>query len=42
MVVDAIRRDRFWIITHPAYLESIERRCRGIVETDELVAGGLL
>lgn len=42
MVVDAIRRDRFWIITHTAYHESIERRCRGIVETDELVAGGLL
>jgi len=42
MVVDAIRRDRFWIITHAAYHESIERRCRGIVETDELVAGGLL
>jgi NAD(P)-dependent dehydrogenase (short-subunit alcohol dehydrogenase family) len=42
MVVDAIRRNRFWIITHPAYHESIEQRCRGIVETDELVAGGLL
>ncbi len=42
MVVDAILRDRFWIITHPAYNESIEQRCRGIVETDELVAGGLL
>jgi NAD(P)-dependent dehydrogenase (short-subunit alcohol dehydrogenase family) len=42
MVVDAIRSDRFWIITHPAYHEPIEQRCRGIVETDELVAGGLL
>ena len=42
MVVAAIRRDRFWIMTHPAYHEPIEQRCRGIVETDELVAGGLL
>jgi NAD(P)-dependent dehydrogenase (short-subunit alcohol dehydrogenase family) len=42
MVVDAIRGDRFWIVTHPAYHEPIEQRCRGIVETDELVAGGLL
>ena len=30
------------VITHPAYHESIEQRCRGIVETDELVSGGLL
>ena len=38
-VVDAIRRDRFWVLTHPAYRDAIERRARGIVETDELVAG---
>lgn len=37
LVVDAIRRDRFWIVTHPSYHEAIERRARGIVETDELV-----
>ena len=42
MVLDPIRRDRFWIVTHPAYHGPIEQRCRGIVETDELVAGGLL
>jgi NAD(P)-dependent dehydrogenase (short-subunit alcohol dehydrogenase family) len=39
LVVEAIRADRFWILTHPAYRDAIERRARGIVETDELVAG---
>lgn len=39
LVVDAIRANRFWILTHPGYREAIERRARGIVETDELVAG---
>ena len=39
LVVDAIRADRFWVLTHPAYRDAIERRARGIVETDELVAG---
>jgi NAD(P)-dependent dehydrogenase (short-subunit alcohol dehydrogenase family) len=39
LVVDAIRADRFWVLTHPAYRNAIERRARGIVETDELVAG---
>lgn len=38
-VVDAIRTDRFWVLTHPGYGEAIERRARGIVGTDELVAG---
>jgi hypothetical protein len=41
-VVDAIRRDRFWIVTHPAYREAIERRSRGIVESDEVVEPELL
>lgn len=41
-VVDAIGRDRFWIVTHPAYRDSIERRSRGIVETDEVVLPGFL
>jgi NAD(P)-dependent dehydrogenase (short-subunit alcohol dehydrogenase family) len=39
LVVDAIRSDRFWILTHPTYRDAIERRARGIVETDEVVAG---
>jgi short-subunit dehydrogenase len=39
LVVDAIRADRFWVLTHPAYRGAIERRARGIVETDEVVAG---
>ena len=30
-VVDAIRHDRFWILTHPSYNEAIRARCRGIV-----------
>jgi NAD(P)-dependent dehydrogenase (short-subunit alcohol dehydrogenase family) len=41
-VVDAIRRGRFWILTHPAYRETIESRTRGIVETDEVVVPGFL
>jgi NAD(P)-dependent dehydrogenase (short-subunit alcohol dehydrogenase family) len=41
-VVDAIARDRFWILTHPAYNEAIERRCRGIVETGEVVEPAFL
>jgi NAD(P)-dependent dehydrogenase (short-subunit alcohol dehydrogenase family) len=39
LVVDAIRTGRFWILTHPSYSTAIERRTRGIVETDEVVAG---
>jgi NAD(P)-dependent dehydrogenase (short-subunit alcohol dehydrogenase family) len=41
-VLDAVRNDRFWIVTHPTYHEFIERRCRGIVETDEVVVPGLV
>jgi NAD(P)-dependent dehydrogenase (short-subunit alcohol dehydrogenase family) len=39
LVVDAIRSERFWVLTHPAYADAIERRARGIVESDEVVAG---
>jgi NAD(P)-dependent dehydrogenase (short-subunit alcohol dehydrogenase family) len=39
LVVDAIHTDRFWVLTHPSYRSAIERRARGIVETDEVVAG---
>jgi NAD(P)-dependent dehydrogenase (short-subunit alcohol dehydrogenase family) len=42
MVVDAIRAGRFWILTHPEYNGLIERRFRGIVETDEVVEASLL
>ena len=42
LVVDAVRTGRFWILTHPEYKEQIERRCRGIVETDEVVEASLL
>lgn len=41
-VADAIYRDRFWILTHPAYGETLERRHRGIVETGEVVAPAIL
>jgi NAD(P)-dependent dehydrogenase (short-subunit alcohol dehydrogenase family) len=35
-VIDGIRSDRFWILTHPAYNEAIERRTRQAVTTGEL------
>ncbi len=38
MVVEAIRENRFWILTHAAYRPLILERAAGIVETDELVA----
>jgi NAD(P)-dependent dehydrogenase (short-subunit alcohol dehydrogenase family) len=37
-VVDAIREDRFWILTHPVYNDLILERAAGIVETGALVA----
>jgi NAD(P)-dependent dehydrogenase (short-subunit alcohol dehydrogenase family) len=37
MVVDAIRADRFWVLTHPEYRELILKRARGIAETGETV-----
>jgi NAD(P)-dependent dehydrogenase (short-subunit alcohol dehydrogenase family) len=36
-VVDAIRSDRFWILTHPAYNEAIERRIGEALTTGTLV-----
>jgi NAD(P)-dependent dehydrogenase (short-subunit alcohol dehydrogenase family) len=41
-VLDAIRADRFWILTHPEYKGLIEQRFRGIVETDEVVEATIL
>ena len=41
-VVDAIRNDRFWILTHPEYNDTIRARARGIVDTNELVVAELL
>ena len=41
-VVDAIRTNRFWILTHPAYNETIRERCRGIVDTDAVVVPELV
>jgi NAD(P)-dependent dehydrogenase (short-subunit alcohol dehydrogenase family) len=41
-VLDAIRANRFWILTHPEYNDMIERRYRGIVETDEVVEATVL
>lgn len=37
-VVEAIRSDRFWILTHPEYGATIEQRHRAMLETGEAVA----
>jgi short-subunit dehydrogenase len=42
LVVAAVRAGRFWILTHREYNPQIEQRCRGIVETDEVVEASLL
>lgn len=40
LVLDGILHDRFWLLTHPDdYRPMIEQRCRGIVETGEVVRG---
>jgi NAD(P)-dependent dehydrogenase (short-subunit alcohol dehydrogenase family) len=41
-VVDAIRHERFWVITTPEYRDVLDRRHRGLVETDEVVAPPVL
>jgi NAD(P)-dependent dehydrogenase (short-subunit alcohol dehydrogenase family) len=41
-VVDAIREDHFWVLTHPAYNETIRRRAHGIVDTNALVVAEVL
>ena len=41
-VLDAIRTGRFWVLTHPEYNELIERRFRGLLETDEVVEANVL
>jgi NAD(P)-dependent dehydrogenase (short-subunit alcohol dehydrogenase family) len=41
-VVDAIRHDRFWVLSHPEYRELIDRRHRGLTETDEVVLPSVL
>ena len=41
-VVDAVLRDRFWILTHPEYLEEVERRAEGIAAGDVVVRGEVL
>jgi NAD(P)-dependent dehydrogenase (short-subunit alcohol dehydrogenase family) len=37
-VVEAIRGDRFWILTHPEYNDLIEQRAAGILEGGAVVA----
>jgi len=40
LVLEGIRKDRFWLLTHPSeYRPMIEARCRGIVETGEVFRG---
>jgi NAD(P)-dependent dehydrogenase (short-subunit alcohol dehydrogenase family) len=38
MVVDAIRTNRFWIITHPEWADVLRRRTEAMVTTGELTA----
>ncbi len=41
-VVDSIRNDRFWILSHPGYETLLERRLNGMVNTNEVVPGQAL
>ena len=38
MVFDAIRNDRFWILTHPSVHADIGRRAEGIIKTGKVVS----
>ena len=38
MVVDAIRTDRFWILTHPEYHEWVRKKADGIIEGTTVIA----
>jgi NAD(P)-dependent dehydrogenase (short-subunit alcohol dehydrogenase family) len=42
IVVAAVLRDRFWIVTHPEYVDEVERRARGIAAGDVVVRGEVL
>lgn len=42
LVVDAVLRERFWILTHPEYLGEVDRRARGIAAGDVVVRGEIL
>jgi NAD(P)-dependent dehydrogenase (short-subunit alcohol dehydrogenase family) len=42
IVVAAVLRDRFWIVTHPEYVDEVERRARGIATGDVVVRGEVL
>ena len=38
LVVDAIRTDRFWILTHPEYHEWVTKKADGIIEGTTVIA----
>jgi NAD(P)-dependent dehydrogenase (short-subunit alcohol dehydrogenase family) len=38
LVVDAIRTDRFWILTHPEYHEWVRKKADGIIEGTTVIA----
>jgi NAD(P)-dependent dehydrogenase (short-subunit alcohol dehydrogenase family) len=38
LVVDAIRTDRFWILTHPEYHEWVSKKAEGIIEGTTVIA----
>jgi hypothetical protein len=41
-VIDAVLRDRFWVVTHREYLAEVDRRARGIATGDVVVRGEIL
>jgi NAD(P)-dependent dehydrogenase (short-subunit alcohol dehydrogenase family) len=41
LVVDAIRENRFWILTHPEYAETIRQRCEAMLTSGHVVAAEL-
>lgn len=43
LVLDGIMNNRIWLLTHPEdYRSMIEQRCKGIVDTGELVRGAAI
>jgi hypothetical protein len=42
LVVDAVRQDRFWVLTHPEYAELVTQRAEGVAAGDAPVRGRVL
>ena len=41
-VVEAVRRDRFWVLTHPEYASLVTERAAGVAAGDAVVRGRVL